>query len=522
MKKYLFLAASVLGAFSIVNAQEITSADALRYATENLTGSARFRGMSGAFGALGGDISSININPAGSAVFNFNSGTASLSSFNGRNTADYFGSRAGKNDNSIELNQIGAVFIFSNTSEEASWKKIALAFNYENTNNFDNSIFTQGVNPNNSVSNYFINRANSGNNGNAMPIGLMENQNYGISDQYAYLGSSFPNSQYPYISGFDAQQAFLGYQAYLYDYDSAAGNYVSNVPQNSNFYQESAITTRGYNGKLTGNLATQYKDVLYLGLNLNGHFTNYLKTTSLYEGYDSSNSGLQALRFDNEVYTYGAGFSFGLGAIVKITPELRAGLAYESPTWYNLQDELRQSIASSCPGCDAGRPDATTFIIDPGITNVYNDYNIKTPSKYTGSLAYVFGGSGLISVDYSLKDYSKTKFTSSGYGDLNQQLSENLDMAGELRVGAEYRIKQFSFRGGYRYEQSPYKNGSQLGDLNGFSGGFGIAFPNSRLDLAYSYFQRIMQSSLISSGMMDMARIKNVNNNITLSYTIDL
>ena len=33
-------------------------------------GSARFTGMSGAFGALGGDVSSININPAGISVFN--------------------------------------------------------------------------------------------------------------------------------------------------------------------------------------------------------------------------------------------------------------------------------------------------------------------------------------------------------------------------------------------------------------------------------------------------------------------
>ena len=32
-------------------------------------GSARFQSMGGAFGALGGDLSAININPAGSAVF---------------------------------------------------------------------------------------------------------------------------------------------------------------------------------------------------------------------------------------------------------------------------------------------------------------------------------------------------------------------------------------------------------------------------------------------------------------------
>ena len=43
--------------------------DALRYSTDEIQGTARFRGMSGAFGALGGDMSAVSLNPAGSAVF---------------------------------------------------------------------------------------------------------------------------------------------------------------------------------------------------------------------------------------------------------------------------------------------------------------------------------------------------------------------------------------------------------------------------------------------------------------------
>ena len=43
--------------------------DALRYGQENLTGTARFRAMGGAFGAVGGDLSAINSNPAGSSIF---------------------------------------------------------------------------------------------------------------------------------------------------------------------------------------------------------------------------------------------------------------------------------------------------------------------------------------------------------------------------------------------------------------------------------------------------------------------
>ena len=88
MKKIFLVIALNMSFFSI--AQEMTTNDALRYAVENMNGTARFRGMSGAFGAVGGDLSSINVNPAGSAFFTNNFGSISGSSFNVRNNSNYF------------------------------------------------------------------------------------------------------------------------------------------------------------------------------------------------------------------------------------------------------------------------------------------------------------------------------------------------------------------------------------------------------------------------------------------------
>jgi long-subunit fatty acid transport protein len=72
------------------------------------------------------------------------------------------------------------------------------------------------------------------------------------------------------------------------------------------------------------------------------------------------------LRFDNDLYTYGTGFSFQVGAIAKVTNEMRVGLAYESSTWYNLSDELSQklvSVSSSSTGDDIND------VSDPRLTN---------------------------------------------------------------------------------------------------------------------------------------------------------
>jgi len=46
-----------------------TAYDAVRYAGDELNGTARFVGMGGAMGALGADISTIGTNPAGIGLF---------------------------------------------------------------------------------------------------------------------------------------------------------------------------------------------------------------------------------------------------------------------------------------------------------------------------------------------------------------------------------------------------------------------------------------------------------------------
>ncbi|MDI1305550.1 MAG: UPF0164 family protein, partial [bacterium] len=108
MKKILFLLLTGF-TFSAVQSQEIK--DAMRYAQDNLNGTARFRAMGGAFGALGGDLSSLNINPAGSAVFANNQVGVTLSSYNTKNNSNYFGTTTEEKDNSFDLNQAGGVFV---------------------------------------------------------------------------------------------------------------------------------------------------------------------------------------------------------------------------------------------------------------------------------------------------------------------------------------------------------------------------------------------------------------------------
>ena len=125
MRNYALVIMAAL-AVTGVQAQELSVNDAVRLAQDNLSGTARFRAMSGAFGALGGDLSSISVNPAGSSVFAGSQIGLTLTSYNPKNTSKYFGTGTSDNYSSFDLNQAGGVFVFNNHNSESKLEEICI------------------------------------------------------------------------------------------------------------------------------------------------------------------------------------------------------------------------------------------------------------------------------------------------------------------------------------------------------------------------------------------------------------
>jgi len=491
-----------------VMAQDIT--DAVRYSFDEIQGTARFRSMSGAFGALGGDMSAVSINPAGSAIFTNSHASASLSSLTINNDVNYFNGSISTSESKFDLNQAGAAFVFENSNENGAWKKFVLSVAYDKTSNFEDNWVASGTNTNfGTVGNYFLDYAQGLR---LDEISALPGENY--TDAYSEIGSFY---------GFANQQAFLGYESYILEPNADTDDntaYALNISGN-NFDQRYVYASTGYNGKFSFNLASQYRDNLYLGLNLNSHFINYERSTFLNESNSNAESLISNVQFENNLATTGSGFSFQLGAIAKLTDEFRVGFTFDSPTWYRITEETTQYLSARRD--DAGTP--VTQVINPNIVNIFPDYKLQTPGKLTGSLAYVFGEHGLISFDYSRKDYSNLKFkpTSDSYFSIqNDIISNSLKAASTYRIGGEYRLRQFSFRGGYRLEESPYENEDFYGDLNGFSLGLGYNFGNIKLDLAFDQSDRTIDHQLYNVGFTDAATIDSKNTNVTLTLGFNL
>ena len=496
-----------MGIVSMLSTYGQNITDALRYSTGETEGTARFKSMSGAFGALGGDMSAVTINPAGSAIFNLSHGSLTLSSHKVSNDAAYGSNSLSSKDSSSDMNQIGAAFVFNNRNPESTWNKFVVSLFYEQLQSFDNQFLAVGTTQN-SIGSYFTDYANGLR---LEEITALEGES--ISQAYSEIG-------FAYGSAF--QQAFLGYEAYILKPSDETDNdntiYTSNIAA-GDFYQEYSYLSTGYNGKFSVNLGFQYDKNIYFGINLNSHLVNYERSTLFYEDNTNVGSTINQVEFENSLLTRGEGFSLQLGSIVKVNDFIRLGLTYDSPTWMRLREETTQYLYTFE---DATRLEAE---VDPAVINVFPEYNLRTPAKITGSAAFIIGDTGLISIDYSRKDYSTTKFRSNSGVDFSAQnsvISNTLKATNTIRIGGELRHKKFSYRGGYKMEQSPYKDTAAYGNLKGFSLGLGYDFGGSRLDLAYENSKREIDHRLFDAGNLNAARINRTNSNVSLTLSMSL
>lgn len=445
--------------------------DGLRYGIENNYGTARYNAMGGAFGALGGDLSAMSQNPAGSAVYLESSSSVTLGVLSTKNKTNYFNTQNATDFSDVELNQAGAVFVFYNPNESSVWNKFSVGFNYQLSNSFNDEYYTSGTS-NSSIDSYFLHYAQG------LPLNLLQTlPGESISSLYSFLGSNY---------GYGAQQAFLGYQAYIFDPTNPENpdgtSYLSNIAP-GNFNQEFFSFSDGYNAKYTFNIGAQLRDNLYLGINLNAHAIEYYHSNYFYENNSNTGSLVNRVYFENHLAVNGDGFSSQIGIISKATENIRLGLTYHTPVWFTILEESTQKIETrrTIDG------QVVTASINPNIINIYEEYKLRTPGKVTASAAYLFDKNGLISIDYSYKDPSKTKFSpSNDFLSLNTAIDNSLKGVSTINAGAEYRWNQLSLRGGYTFETSPYENTDLMSDLNSFSFGLGYSFGDFKLDASFS------------------------------------
>lgn len=98
-----------------------------------ITGTARFSGMGGAMGALGGDVSTMNTNPAGLGVAITGSINGTLNSVGNSNSSTLKGTQLSYKTNATNLGQIGGIIAIE-MPKNSDWRFVNLGINYSQVN----------------------------------------------------------------------------------------------------------------------------------------------------------------------------------------------------------------------------------------------------------------------------------------------------------------------------------------------------------------------------------------------------
>ena len=408
--------------------------DAYRLSQTDLNGTARYLGMSGAFGALGGDISSMSTNPAGLGIYRSSEVVTTISLSTSKANTNWNGFKADASKTKFNFDNIAYVGYFPTGNDEGlvGWN---LGISYNRVKSFNRSYRMNGA------------------------------QAYSLADYVADLtyGIKEGNLIYDKNGGYDPYNnpdvpwlSTLGYEAGFFDpyekggseYHSAFGKQGANgweadSPQNADLL----VNEKGSIGQYNISFATNISDRFFLGATVAITDLDFSMTTKYTEDF----SVMSQLWLDNGLSTDGTGYAFNIGAIVRPVDFLRVGVAYNSPTWYKLTDYFSGTAqttinnqawdAVSTPEYQAG------------------DYHLRTPDRWIFSVAGV-GQNFLISADYELTNYKRMNLNDLDGYELNQQkdIDSDFGMSGTLKVGAEYKVTlQFSVRAGTLWRTSPMK-----------------------------------------------------------------
>lgn len=390
-------------------------------------GTARFVSMGGSMGALGGDLSVMGTNPAGTAVYrscDFNlTGVFDVV----KNDAKLGKTSVQSGYNGVNMSNMG--FVIACEVDEHPVKYVNFGGNYRRKVNFNrnfemlgaaNSSFSQQ-----NVFNYLYDK-------NSFTLGNVTSEMYN-------------DFQYDWLT-------MLASDAGICDDD---GNFLLNSEKTDFIYTPAWLgyysEERGNLSVLDMNLSVNIDDRAYVGATLGCHILNYSRSTFYYE--DEEEFGIYSL--SNDYRVTGTGYDFKLGAIFRPLENLmplKLGLFVHTPVFYKLLD----CFSAKMVGPEGYAADTKSE--DCYGDDLYFTYKLKTPWRLGAAVSYTFGRSLALNAEYEYANAASTSFTDRGsiYDMQNEEIAYNLKKQHTVRLGAEYLLGKYAFRAGYNYISSPF------------------------------------------------------------------
>ena len=465
-------------------------------------GTARSMAMGNAFTALGSDLSSASLNPAGIGMYttnNFNMGFMMQFSKTKTPASDQFYNGVPRRQQEFTdhterfgIASIGGVAnVYNGTGALTSFN---FGFVYNRIADFNYNTMSASVgNPaNSSMANLFATLGNID--------GLQTNSN-GAMD--------FGND--PYYWG-----AVLAYKNGLTNKDDQ-GWFIDRIAPYAEIDQYTAIQSRGSIGEYAITAGMNFSDIFYLGATLGIQSVNYRRTIFYGENYIYPNGypaggdmpyQLDYMNYSQQSHITGTGLNFKVGMTLRPLHWLRLGVAYHTPTYYSLAHKYTSEMWSSTYSA-GNNPDGYDLSPDGYMyDNVYspeliddgpNSWDFRSPSRILVGAAITIAQRVILSADYERSWYQSIRLRNAPiWGlDYTDTIEEVFKGSNTLRVGGEAFLTNFlALRLGYIWSGSTLREDytnilashPMPTEQKFLTAGLGIQFSSSfAIDLAYQY-----------------------------------
>lgn len=486
MKKIATIILSALAVGS-VSAQSLT--DAVRLGSTDIGGTARYRAMGGAFGAIGGDMSCMGDNPAGMAIYR---GTSELSitphlTMSSSNTSLRGISGPSADKTQFALSNLGVVFSFkTDGSNHLVNFNLGLGF-LRKADNF-RRYRTLNMTPSTRFDQYITSLFNAG----------------GDDEPLVQLG----------------QTGNGGCAVFWYNKNQDMGYTTINEGIGATQAMEVREQTRMDEYQISGSF--NIDDTFYAGITLSITDMNSMVESTMEETYQTSQS--QFMNYNNRLESRGTGFNAKLGVMFRPVDQLRLGVAVHTPTWTHVKETYE------------GRMFTESCVKNPAYYDPESwEYGYRSPWEVQVSAATVLARRAIISaeVDWrfmtSMGYYESSNYRlqgGDGFFDLVNDASSNFCKTQlTLKVGAEVNIvKGLSVRGGYAYKTSPYKDEALNGTVNAASQ-YDLYYGGTKVD-----YSTIGAQQYISGGLgyrkgkfgVDMTYVRRIVDGKTAAFPANL
>jgi hypothetical protein len=510
MKKNILAIAVILNCLFLTAQTEF---DALKVVQSDITGTARYMSMAGAFGALGGDVSAIKDNPAGLGIYRSSEMTGTLNLMVQNSNSIWNATNGSDNMNKMRFNNFSYVKATPTYNSEVS--NIGLlssnwSFSFNRLKSFDRNSTIKSQNANSSITDYM-----------SYFTGNIQ------SNDLTTANDPYNNGYIPWISE-------LAFQGWLMNENANSlrgnGRWTSLLGDNEQVRPSYSIQERGYIDEYSIGWAGNFSNQLYLGATINLQSLNYNLSSEYSETFGEGGG----MTLSNSLTTSGAGFNFNLGAIYRPIDLIRLGISVHSPTFFSLTDNNSANLDYFISDSNNGN------LSTPG---GYNSYLLSTPWKFNVSAAIIVGQKGLISAEYDYNLNTHTTFmdqngNSQWYSDENSGMKSMLKNVQTIKIGGEYKLTDnVSLRAGYANMSA---GSNPLADklmwynttrtdteyfidngTNYITGGLGYRQGNWYIDLAY--MNKILDETFYPYNSNNLnikvnpADVKTTTNNIVLT-----